>query len=355
MAEIMNLMKHPIYREDVERIAGLDFDWERLRDRSFLISGASGMIGSLLIDVLMSKNRDGLNCMVYGLSRNEGRARQRFQGYWEDSHFAWMACDINQITELPFPEIDYIFHGASNTHPMAYATDPIGTILTNITGLDHLLGIAAGHGTKRFLFASSVEVYGEDAERTVGYKEEEYGYIDCNTLRAGYPESKRAGEALCQAYASQKNIDVVIPRLSRVYGPTMLPEDSKAISQFVTKGVNHDDIVLKSLGNQFYSYVYGADAVSAVLSCLFNGKRGAAYNVADSRSDISLRSLAELIAGYSGGKVVMELPDATEACGYSKATRAVIDSSRLQALGWKAGETIESGIKKTLDILVRRN
>lgn len=354
MAEMMNLMDNPDYAEDVERIARLDFDWERLHNRSFLISGGSGMVGSILIDVLMCKNREGLNCTIHGLSRDRNRAMQRFQRYWEDSHLTWTDCDINDTAELPFNQIDYIFHGASNTHPMAYAMDPIGTILTNITGLNHLLNIAVRHGTRRFLFASSVEIYGEDPERSAGYREREFGYIDCNTLRAGYPESKRAGEALCQAYAAQKNLDIVIPRLSRVYGPSMLPSDTKAISQFITKGLNRKDIVLKSQGTQLYSFIYGADAVSAILCCLFRGQKGAAYNVADKRSDISLRSLAELIAGCTGGKVVMELPPEMEALGYSRATRAVLDSTRLQALGWEALESMESGIKKTLKILDRR-
>lgn len=105
------------------------------------------------------------------------------------------------------------------------------------------------------------------------FDEDYCGFINCNTLRAGYPESKRCGEALCQAYIRQKGLDIVIPRLTRSYGPTMLMSDSKAVSQFIKKGLAGEDIVLKSKGNQYYSYTYVADAVSGA-DCPAEGQDG---------------------------------------------------------------------------------
>ena len=131
----------------------------------------------------------------------------------------------------------------------------------------------------------------------------------------------------------------------------MLMSDTKAISQFIKKGVAREDIVLKSEGTQFYSYNYVADAVSGILYCLLKGRCGETYNISDVRSDISLRDLAKIIADYTGKKVVYELPDEVESAGYSKATRAVLDSGKLQQLGWKAGYDMKSGIERTLCIL----
>ena len=167
----------------------------------------------------------------------------------------------------------------------------------------------------------------------------------------GYPESKRAGEALCQAYITQKNLKIVIPRLSRVYGPTMLMSDTKAISQFIKKGIAKEDIILKSEGTQLYSYSYVADAVSGLLYCLFKGESGQAYNVADSESDIMLKDLAQIIAETSGGKVIFELPDEVESSGYSKATKAIMDAAKLKSLGWSTMYNITSGLKRTMAIL----
>ncbi len=346
------LWENELYLEDVGYVAGLELDWDSLKGTSFMISGASGNIGSFLIDVLMSHGDLGIK--IFALGRNEKKAAERFANYWDDPNFTFVAGDINQGISLPedAPDtIDYVIHAASNTHPKAYSTDPIGTVTTNIIGTDNMLKFAADHHCRRFLFLSSVEVYGEN-RGDVDYFDEGYcGYIDCNTMRAGYPESKRAGEALCQAYISAKDMDVVIPRLSRTYGPTLLATDTKAISQFIHKGVAGEDIVLKSEGTQNYSYSYVADAVSGIMFCLMKGECGGAYNIADPGSDITLKDLAGIIADYAGKKVVFELPDAVEAAGYSKATKALLDATKLRGLGWHADYDMKRGLTRTVDIL----
>lgn len=343
----MSIYENNLYLQDIRRVAGLDLPWEQLRGCRMVISGATGMIGSFLIDVLMEKN---LGMTVFALGRNTEKAKARFARWWENEHFRFVECDIN--AGIPLEEtVDYVFHAASNTHPVAYATDPIGTVTTNIIGTDHLLRFAAEHGAKRMLFASSVEVYGENRGDVESFTEDYCGYLNCNTLRAGYPESKRCGEALCQAYIKQRNLDVVIPRLARTYGPTMLMSDTKALSQFLKKGIAGEDIVLKSEGTQLFSYTYVADAVSAVLYCLLLGKCGEAYNIADSASDIRLRDLAAIIANAAGRKVVFDLPDETERAGYSTATKAVMESKKIRALGWKAQYTMQAGLERTLSIL----
>ncbi len=348
----MYITENRQYQEEIQTQASIPLPWERLKDRSILISGATGMIGSYLIDLLMYKNKShGLNCRVYAISRREENARARFAPYWDREDFQYFSRDINQTLTLPSLQADYVIHGASNTHPVAYATDPIGTILTNITGTAHLLDLASLIGCRRFVFLSSVEIYGENNTPGLRFREGDCGYIDCNTMRAGYPESKRAGESLCQAYIHQKNMDAVIPRLSRVYGPTMLSSDSKALAQFLKKGAAREDIVLKSKGDQYYSYIYVGDAVSAILWTMLLGENGQAYNIADPTSDITLKDLAALIAGYAGTKVIYEIPDSVENAGYSKATRAVLDGTRSRDLGWRPAHTIQSGIKRTLSML----
>lgn len=344
----MKFYENDLYLQDVRSVAALDLPWEQLQGRFILISGATGMIGSYLIDVLLEK---GLDLTIYALGRDREKARSRFVRWWEDARFVFVQCDICRGIHLDVPTVDYVFHAASNTHPVAYATDPIGTITTNIIGTNVLLDFAATHGCRRVLFASSVEVYGENRGDCDRFREDYCGYLDCNTLRAGYPESKRAGEALCQAYIRQKGLDVVIPRLARTYGPTMLMSDTKALSQFIKKGIAREDIVLKSEGTQFFSYTYVADAVSGVLYCLFKGVCGEAYNIADEESNITLRDLAGIIADDAGTKVVFDLPDATERAGYSKATRAIMDSEKIQALGWRARSTVRTGLDLTLKLL----
>ena len=170
-------------------------------------------------------------------------------------------------------------------------------------------------------------------------------------MRAGYTESKRCGEALCQAYRKQKDLDVVIARFTRSYGPGLLQSDTKALSQFIRNALHGEDIVLKSKGNQLYSYTYAADAVAGLLTVMLKGIDGEAYNIAEERFDIPLAEIAAILARLAGRNVVFDLPDAVEAAGFSKATKARLDGSRLRALGWKAGYNMEEGLKRTLMIL----
>lgn len=340
------------YINDINYVAGLDFPWGKLSDKSIFISGATGLVGSCLIDVIMKRNEIGMNCKVYALGRNESRARERF-AYCADSNlYEFIQYDISRpIVRDDIETVDYVIHLASNTHPIQYSTDPIGTITTNIFGTYNMLEFANDHHASRSMIVSSNEIYGENRGDKEKFDEEYCGYIDSNTMRAGYPESKRCSEALCQAYIKQKNMDIVIARPTRSYGPTMLMTDTKAISQFIKKGISKEDIVLKSAGTQYYSYTYVTDAVSGILTILLRGKCGNAYNIADESSDIMLKDLAEIIANHSESKVIFEVPDEIEAAGYSKATKARLDGSKLQSLGWKVKYDIEEGIERTLRIL----
>jgi nucleoside-diphosphate-sugar epimerase len=139
--------------------------------------------------------------------------------------------------------------------------------------------------------------------------------------------------------------------LARIYGPTLRKTDTKALSQFIGNALKGQDIVLKSSGDQYFSYLHVADAVSGILTVLLKGDSGEAYNVADAASNIRLKDLAELIAKIAGRKVIFDLPDAVELAGFSTATKALMDNRKIMALGWKPRYDIETGISETLKSL----
>lgn len=318
---------------DIAAVAALPYAWNKLKNSTILISGGSGFIGSHLIAVLEERNkvyRD--NIKVISLSR---------QLHQSNSNVLYLQQDIEKEFDIDF-DVDYIVHLASNTHPVQYAADPVGTIRTNIIGCENLLKLAVKKQVKRFVLASSVEIYGDGA---CGPMNESYcGYIDCNTARAGYNESKRLSESLCQAYFKQYGVDFVTARFARVFGADR-KADSKAMAQFIDKAVGGEDIVLKSDGKQRYSYCYIMDAVSGLLKILTDGVSGEAYNIADDDNGFTLCNYAEYIANLVGRQVVFDLNNRQD--GASKIVSALLDCTKLKALGWSPMYSILDGIDKT--------
>ena len=347
----MNRLDSETYLSRVDAICTLNLPWENFSGKTIAVSGATGMIGSFLIDVLMRKNAvDNLGYNVIAFGRNIKKAQARLPYFANDS-FAFEEGSVTSPGYRVSRPADYVLHLASSTHPRQYASDPIGTIRANVDGLQNLHEYASDCGA-RLLFASSVEVYGQNRGDVERFGEDYCGEIDCNTLRACYNESKRLGEAMCQAYRSQKGVDAVIARIARVYGPTLLPDDSKALSQFMHRALAGENVVLKSEGTQRFSYLHVADVVSGLLSVLLCGADGEAYNLADENSDITLKDLAALVAKAGNVDVVFDLPDAEEAAGYSKTTLALMDGTKAhEKLGWTAGIPITEGIPDTMAIL----
>jgi nucleoside-diphosphate-sugar epimerase len=252
-------------------------------------------------------------------------------------------CDI--INPVNYEgNIDFIIHLASNTHPKQYGEDPVGTITTNVIGCNNLLKLAVEKKAK-FILASSVEIYGQGSETPM--TEMYSGYIDCNTYRSGYNESKRTCEALCQSYKKQYGVESSIVRFARVFGADV-KEDTKAMSQFLNKAAKGENIVLKSRGNQKYSYCYVADAASGLIKILIDGLNGEAYNISDEYDGMTLGEYAEYIASLAGKKVIYEIENDEAA---SRSSFALLDISKIKALGWTPEYSVKNGLKRTYEIL----
>ena len=225
----------------------------------------------------------------------------------------------------------------------------IETIEINVKGAEHALEKALTDGAT-VLYPSTVEVYGNARGEDI-FTEDYTGQLNLRNARACYPESKRLSEALCQSYITEEGVKVKLVRLSRVFGPTMLMSDSKASSQFIIKALKGEDIVLKSKGEQLFSYTYVADAVSAMLHVLIHGEEGVPYNIANKDCDVRLKDFARLCAEWARKEVVFDLPSETEQKGFSIAMRAILDNQRLLAIGWQPGYDMKTAISRTLDIL----
>ena len=344
---MVEIKSHPYYQEDLQRILQT-IGIEQLRGKKILLTGATGLIGVCLIDALMLYNQQQADITIYATGRSREKAAARLGEYFDDSNFHFMEQDVRE----PLPAVvipDVIIPLASYTHPLAYSQYPVETIEINVKGAEYALRKAADCGAT-VLYPSTVEVYG-NARGMDDFTEDYTGHLNLANARACYTESKRLSEALCQSYIAERGARVKIARLSRVFGPTMLMSDSKASSQFIVKALHGEDIVLKSKGEQLFSYTYVAEAVSSMLHILLNGEWGVAYNIANEACNVRLKDFAQLCADWAGRNVVFDLPTATEQKGFSIATRAILDNTRLKGLQWQPYYTMRDAVNRTLDIL----
>ena len=349
--------------------------WERLRGKRILLAGATGLIGTFLVDTLFSINRiRQLGMTVYAVGRDEDTARQRFDDIWEDPRFSFYPWDVTQPAAFPEP-VDFVIHAACDTQPMRILEHPVETMMSNIYGTENLLEVAHDSGAKRFMFISSGSIYGEPWQADDCVDEKYYGSLNCNTVCAAYAESKRAGETLCKSWRSQYGLDVVIARLAHVYGPTMRQDDTKPLSQMILDCAKQQDIVLHEDGDRHVSCCYVADAVMGILHVLLAGKNGSAYNIAGSSGKLrTLKDIAEFLADYAGTKVVYDLPDREAQVGQFLAkvanrrvafdvpekkarrgnvlyTNTKLDTHKLQGLGWQRRTELAAGLKRTVSTL----
>lgn len=319
-----------------------------LKNKSIVIIGANGLIGSGIVDVLNYLNiNKKYNIHIVATVRNKNKILKRFSDY---QNIEIIEYDINnQFTYTK--KVDYIINAASPADPKRFSNDPSGTLITNFIGTKNILEYLVNNKDTRLLYISSGEIYGQGDENIDKFKEDYVGSLNSMNFRSCYPIGKLAAENLCITYLNQYSLDVVIARLCHTYGPTQTSSDSRVISQFINNILNKEDIIMKSDGKQIRSYCYVIDSVTGILNILTKGKVGEVYNVANNNSIISIRDLANLICKIGNKKLIINIPTEQEKKSYNPVTRSVLDGSKLEQLGWKCVFNIQDGIENTIDIM----
>ncbi len=337
------------YWDDVAKIIDNIPNIDKIYGKKILITGASGMVCSSVIDVIawLNNNCDAKIRLILA-GRSKDKIDTRFAKVLNKNEYDFIKYDATKINSVDL-EVDYIIYGASNANPAIYFKEPVETLLGNIIGLDAALRVANANLKSRLLYISSSEVYGNrNEESKKPFEEEDYGYVDILNPRACYPNGKRAAETLCAAYGQEYGVDFVVVRLGHIYGPSITKDDMRASASFTRDVANGNNIVMKSAGAQLRSYCYTLDCASAILAALVNGKRGQAYNVSNKNSIVSIRDMAMALADVGGVDVVFENPSDAEKKSYNLMSNSALDSSKLETLGWKACFNLDEGMKSTI-------
>lgn len=347
-------MKNLIVQEDIEYIISCVSDWERLRGKTVMVSGANGFLPAYMVETLLKLNEpwdsDSDKIKIIGIVRNKEKAFSRFSDYLDRSDFQLIVQDVNNRISFP-GGIDYIIHAASQASPKYFGTDPVGTLSTNVLGTYNLLELAIEKNVKDFLFFSSGEVYGEVDVSVMPIREENYGYIDPLNVRSCYAESKRMGETMCVSWSYQFGIPVKIVRPFHTYGPGMHLDDGRVFADFVSDIISNRDIVMKSDGSALRAFCYLADATVGFFKVLLSGKNREAYNVGNDKGEISIIQLANILVSLfpeKGLKVIRQDTPSDGSYLKSKISRAFPDISKIRNLGWEPRYSVEDGFKRTI-------
>lgn len=330
-----------------------DLPWDRLEGKSCLVTGANGMIATYMVYLLMSLVRDKkMDIRVIALSRNQKRAEDLFVDFLKDSHFELLIQDVCDPISI-IGRLDYIFHFAGNASPYYIKNDPVGIMKSNLLGTINVFELAREKKIDKVIFASTREVYGENEKENI-LTETSFGRLNCLDSRSCYPESKRAAETLCKSYFLQYGVNFNTVRIAHTYGPGMkLDNDGRVMADLLNFVVKGENIILRSQGNALRAFCYVTDTILGLIYVLFYGDDADAYNLANEKEEISIRSLAEMLVNINPSEELKVIVDIRENLSglYCDYIRIRLNTLKLERLGWCPKVMLRDGLKRVQNVI----
>ena len=261
-----------ILQQDIEKLAKSDIPWEFFRNSSFLITGATGMIGSQIVKALLCRNRlYGTNIKIFALARSHEKAETVFAGLSDREQLQILYGDVNR--PIDFGEhVDFIIHAASLSSSKDFAFRPVETIKTTMHGTENMLEFAMRCSARCVLFLSTLEIYGVPQTSGSAITEKDLGFIDNLLPRSSYSEGKRMAECMCMSYATEYDVPVRIARLCQTFGAGVDYNDGRVYAHFARSVLEGKDIVLYTKGETARDYCYTTDAIASMLFIIARGK-----------------------------------------------------------------------------------
>jgi len=298
-----------------------------------LVTGGAGFLGSHLIDKLIDQGEEVICLDNYFTGRKKNISK------WIGNHnFELLRHDVTNHIQL---EVDKIWHLACPASPVHYQSNPIKTAKTSFLGTYNMLGLARRVGAK-ILVASTSEVYGDPE---IHPQPEDYrGCVNPIGIRSCYDEGKRIAETLCFDYQRMHNVDIKVMRIFNTYGPRMLPDDGRVVSNFICQGLLGNELTIYGDGSQTRSFCYVDDLIDGMMLLMHSSESGP-INIGNP-NEFTIMELAKLITNKIDRNlnlVYKPLPedDPTQ-------RRPVIDKAR-EKLNWNPKIELNEGLDKTID------
>ena len=336
-----------IIEEDTLQIIR-DNDVEKLRNKSFLITGASGMIGSYIAYVLKKLNE--LYDMNINILLNVRNVNKLNKELIDDSHVKVIIGDVKDKFDIQ-DDIHYIVHAASPASPKIMKDYPFETNVANTIGTYNTLLLAKEKNVLGYLFVSSREIYGEPMEGVDIFTEDGLlGQVNPLIPRNAYAEGKKAAENMCVSMHEEYGLNTKIVRLAHTYGPGMSINDGRVQADFLNNVIHHQDIIMKSEGTSVRTYTYIADAINAIFKVLLSSHE-MVYNISDD-NEITIKELALVLTSLSdNSKLVMEIDNTLER-GSASFKKGILSNKKIkEELNWKPKYNVHDGFKRTIEYL----
>ena len=299
-----------------------------------LVTGGAGFLGSHLCERLLNDGHEVLCLDNYFTGRLQNIAHLR-----DNRNFELIRHDV---TEPILLEVDRIFNLACPASPVHYQFNPVKTIKTSVMGAINMLGLAK-RVHARILQASTSEVYGDPAVHP--QKEDYWGNVNPIGIRSCYDEGKRVAETLFMDYHRQNHVDIRIVRIFNTYGPRMLMNDGRVVSNFIVQALKNEDLTIYGDGTQTRSFCYVDDLIEAFVRMMDQEEIIGPVNIGNP-GEFTMLELAHAVLEQTGSKskiVYQPLP------GDDPKMRRPDITLAKKALGWEPKVNLFDGLQKTIE------
>lgn len=329
-----------------------------LKGKTFFVTGATGLVGSLFVKALaMMNERNHMNMRIIALVRNTKKAEDIFSDFMsEECGLNILAGDVTDDgivdkvgCELPDVDINYIIHGACITTSKIMVEQPVDTIRTSIYGTENMLELARKYNADKMIYLSSMEMYGTVDSASV--TEDKLGYVNLANVRSCYPESKRMCECMCTSYAKQYGVNVCSARLAQTFGPGIFPTENRIFAQFAKSVIRKENIVLHTRGLSEGNYCYTTDVILALLLLMIKGQKGESYNVVNEACHTTIADMAKMVCHNIADddiEVEFDLPEDIATYGYAPDVKLKLCGDKLKELGFTATVGLEEAYRRLI-------